>query len=212
MEKIYAQYGCGLSAPIEWINFDVSPTLRVQKIPIIGSILKNQLNTVFPNNVKYGNIISGLPLNEDSCQGVYCSHTLEHLALNDLRLALRNTFKILKPKGVFRCVLPDLEFVTRKYLKDLENGDSSASLKFMGSDTLLGVTKRPEGVKGIIVFFLGNSNHLWMWDFNSLSEELKSVGFKYVRRCEFNDCSDEKFKLVEDESRFENSLAIECSK
>ena len=38
MKKKYVQYGCGLSAPNEWINFDVSPTLRIQKIPIIGSL------------------------------------------------------------------------------------------------------------------------------------------------------------------------------
>ena len=44
MTKIYVQYGCGLSAPKEWINFDVSPTLRIQKTPILGSILKSKLN------------------------------------------------------------------------------------------------------------------------------------------------------------------------
>ena len=26
--NIYVQYGCGLCAPKEWVNFDVSPTLR----------------------------------------------------------------------------------------------------------------------------------------------------------------------------------------
>ena len=42
MKKIYVQYGCGLAAPKEWMNFDGSPTLRVQQIPIIGALLKKQ--------------------------------------------------------------------------------------------------------------------------------------------------------------------------
>ncbi len=88
MTKIYIQYGCGLSAPKEWTNFDVSPTLRIQKLPIIGAILKSSLNTSFPKNVQYGDIINGLPVKENSCDGLYCSHTLEHLSLNDYILDL----------------------------------------------------------------------------------------------------------------------------
>lgn len=98
MTKIYVHYGCGLSAPKEWINFDVSLTLRIQKIPIIGQIIKHKLNTVFPENVRYGDTIKGLPIDENSCDGIYCSHTLEHLSLQDFRIALKNTRKILKRK------------------------------------------------------------------------------------------------------------------
>ena len=44
---------------------------------------------------------------------------------------------------------------------------------------------------------LGNSKHLWMWDYYSLSEELREVGFLDIRRCEFNDSSDEMFLKVD---------------
>src|SRR5436190_6115031 len=115
MVKLYVQYGCGLSAPAGWKNFDVSPTLRLQKIPFLGKLLKRNSKTVFPENVQYGDIIKQLPVAENSCDGVYCSHTLEHLSLNDCRISLRNTYKILKPKGIFRCVVPDLEMAARAY-------------------------------------------------------------------------------------------------
>jgi SAM-dependent methyltransferase len=211
MEKIYVQYGCGLSAPKEWINFDVSPTLRIQKIPLIGSILKNNLNTTFPSNVRYGDIIKGLPINEISVDGIYCSHTLEHLSLQDLRRALENTFKVLKKGGIFRCVLPDLEFESRLYIKDIDDGNILASINFMNR-TLLGIKERPRGLRGLLSSFYGNSHHLWMWDYKSLAEELKQVGFTQIRACKFNDCEDEMFKYVEDRGRFENALAIECKK
>lgn len=66
-KKLYVQYGRGLSAPIEWKNFDVSPTLRIQKAPLIGGLLKGRLNVVFPSNVLYGDIIKGLPIQDNSC-------------------------------------------------------------------------------------------------------------------------------------------------
>lgn len=208
MSKLYVQYGCGLSAPKEWINFDVSPTLRIQKIPIIGKLIKNWLNIIFPSNVRYGNIITGLPIKDNSCQGVYCSHTLEHLSLVDFRTALKNTYKILEKGGIFRVVVPDLEYPARLYIESLDNGDNLASIKFVGVNTLLGVDKR----KGFWSSLLGSTHHLWMWDSKSLSEELKNVGFSNVRNCKFNDSKNEMFKLVEDEDRFMNVVAIECVK
>ncbi|MCB0428967.1 MAG: hypothetical protein KDD54_02555 [Flavobacteriales bacterium] len=72
----YVQYGCGLSAPEKWLNFDASPTLRIQKIPVLGQILRKKLNVVFPDNVIYGDIVKGLPIEVDSCEGVYCSHVV----------------------------------------------------------------------------------------------------------------------------------------
>jgi len=209
----YVQYGCGLCAPSEWVNYDASPTLLLQKLPLVGPLLKNQLNVVFPENVRFGDIIKGLPDVEDnSCSGVYSSHTLEHLSLADFRQALRNTYRILRPDGIFRLVVPDLEVAVRNYLDMLEHGQSDASLKFIGTDTLLGQFERPRGLKGYLTTVLGNSHHLWMWDFASMSKELAEAGFLDIRRCQFNDSTDPMFSFVEDPSRFENALAIECRK
>ena len=58
----------------------------------------------------------------------------------------------------------------------------------------------------------GNAHHLWMWDHYSLSAELTKAGFKEVRKAQFNDSSDEMFKLVEDITRFESAVALECRK
>lgn len=210
-KKLYVQYGCGLSAPVEWKNFDVSPTLRIQRIPIIGILIKTKLNIVFPSNVLYGDIIKGLPIKDNSCDGIYCSHTLEHLSLDDFRTALKNSYKIMKRGAIFRCIVPDLEWAAKKYVKNLDNGDNKASLEFI-NNTLLGIKKRPRGIKGVINSFFGNSHHLWMWDHKSLSLELKKIGFKDIRKCKFNDCEDVMFQLVEDEERFVNAVCIECRK
>lgn len=211
MSKKYVQYGCGLSAPEQWINYDASPTLQIQKAPLIGGLLKSNLNTEFPSNVLFGDIIKGLPEEVNSVDGLYCSHTLEHLALNDMRRALANSYAILRKGGIFRCVVPDLEYAAREYIKRLDAGDETASMFFM-QDTLLGVENRPRGAKGMVSSYFGNSHHLWMWDRKSLARELINAGFIEVRECGFNDSEDPMFRHVEDPSRFVNAVALECRK
>ena len=205
------QFGCGLCAPVEWENYDASPTLRIQKLPVIGTLLSNKLNVQFPENVFYGDITNGLPVEENSCDGVYSSHTLEHLSFDDFRKALRNVYKILKPDGVFRCVIPDLEAAARQYLTDVEINKPEASINFM-QNTLLGKEKRERGFKSLAKALFGNSHHLWMWDRISLKNELINAGFKKVRECHFNDSEDEMFKFVEDPDRFVKAVAMECKK
>jgi predicted SAM-dependent methyltransferase len=86
---------------------------------------------VFPPNVRYGDIVKGLPVHAGSAAGVYASHVLEHLALDDLRTALRNTSAMLQAGGVFRLVVPDLEQLVHYYLARLERRDRESSNWFM---------------------------------------------------------------------------------
>lgn len=213
-DQSFVQYGCGFSNPKEWINYDNSPSILVQRIPVFGSLIKKILRTSFPDNIKYGDIIKGLPVQPDSCDAVYCSHTLEHLSLENCRKAIKNTRKILKEGGVFRCVVPDLEYCAREYIKNVDNGDLNASIKFVGEDTLLGIEKQKrEGFRDFVISFMGVSfNHLWMWDYLSLSEELRKCGFKEIRRADFNDSEIKEFIFVEHPDRFKNAVAIECKK
>lgn len=209
-------YGCGLDAPISWENFDVSPTLRIQKIPLLGHLATRYFHNVdFPEHVRYGDIVKGLPnIQENSCGAVYCSHTLEHLSLADFRIALKNTFTMLVPGGIFRCVVPDLEFAARKYVSALDSVDSSTSIASYAflNETLLGKKVRPRGLKAAAQLMLGNSNHLWMWDHFSLGNEIRNVGFSDVRNAVFNDSENGAFIEVENKARFQNAVAIEARK
>lgn len=201
------QYGCGHSPAPGWRNFDASPTLRFERVPIIGLMwTKNAVR--FPPNVEYGDIVKGLPVSSGTCSRVYCSHVLEHLSLDDLRRALRNTHLILKPGGVFRLVLPDLEYLIRRYLAD---ASPDAALKMM-RESGLGLESRPRGLFATAKVFFGNSRHLWMWDYRALSIELENAGFISIRRAEIGDSEDPAFSAAEDASRWLHCLGIECRK
>lgn len=207
--SLYVQYGCGFSAPKNWKNYDASPTLRFERTWLIGKLYKKNSHP-FPENVLYGDIVKGLPEQKNTCDGVYCSHVLEHLPYQDFQTALKNTYRILKPGGIFRCVVPDLKFAIEKYLKDYGTVENPAS-DFMRR-TLLGKEKRSKGFIGVVKDYAGNSKHLWMWDEKSLVSELEKSGFKNCRICFFNDSKDEHFKFVEEANRFNEAIAIECTK
>lgn len=201
----YVQYGCGFSAPPGWLNYDASPTLRFERLPIIGGLYTRN-KTRFPESVRYGDIVSGLPISKGSSDGIYCSHVLEHLSLNDFRTALKNTHEYLRPGGVFRLVLPDLEYCLEQYLN---NKSSDSALLFM-RETYLGHENRTKGFMGFIIAWLGNSQHLWMWDYKSIALELKNAGFVDIRRASLGDSADPMFQEVEDKSRWDNCLGVEC--
>lgn len=207
---LYVQYGCGWSAAPGWLNFDSSPTLRIERIPLVGKTLSSALKgnpEPFPDDVRYGDIVKGLPVSDDSCVGVYCSHVLEHLSLEDCRKALANTKRILRFGGTFRFVLPDLAFYARQYVSG--DGPDSA-LEFMRV-TLLGEQSRRRGVRGIVGELIGNSRHRWMWDYSSLERELREQGFEGIKRVEFGDSADPMFCRVERQERWRDCLGIECS-
>lgn len=217
----FVHYGSHTTGPDTWLNFDASPTLRLQRLPLIGSIIRQNLPShrpVFPPTVEYGDIVQGLPIQEGQCRAVYCSHILEHLALEECRVALRHTYKYLEPGGFFRFAMPDLKALASAYLS--YEGDDAAH-RFM-ERAWLGKQTRPRSPATRLISSLGNAAHLWMWDYASMQMELTQQGFVDIRRAEYNDSAEPRFADVEDKSRWEERgfddtgvipcLGVECRK
>jgi hypothetical protein len=213
-DATFVQFGCGWCAPSSWTNYDKSPTLRWERIPILGSIFtKNEKR--FPPSVQYGDIVKGLPHSEGSVNAVYASHVLEHLALDDFRIALRRVYTMIKPSGTFRLVVPDLKWRAASYLENFSLATKDASGKFM-RDCHLGVESGPKKSLELLSVLFGGSAHLWMWDELSMADELSSAGFVSVRRCAMGDAQEPEFLDVEDHGRFFDrghpELAMEAKK
>lgn len=206
MQGEYVQYGCSMCAPEGWLNFDASPTLRAQRWPVIG-ILARRVRAVFPSHARYGDILKGLPVPDSSCAAVYCSHVLEHLALQDCRRALANTLRILAPGGRFRFVMPDLQTYAREYLA---NTSPDAAHQFMRAAILGQETRDRNPWKILAKQWLSHQEHRWMWDYKSMEAELKNVGFERIRPAMFGDSQDPRFAAVEEKYRWDRSLGMEC--
>lgn len=205
---MYVHYGCSyLCAPKEWENFDASFTLRFEKLPFIGKrYTKNGQR--FPENVRYGDIVRGLPIPNGKAEAAYASHVLEHLTLTEFHKALENTFRMLRPGGIFRTVVPDLEHLAQEYLNGLQTEQPFANIEFLRK-TCLGCEERPKTPIRLLTESLRTSKHLWMWDRRSMPAVLKQHGFVDIRLCSFGDNSDPMFSLVENSSRFQHAVAVE---
>jgi Methyltransferase domain len=212
-ESRYLQFGCGCCAPEGWRNFDASPSLRLQRLPVIGSLFAGLLRRAlhlppFPRTAECGDVVIGLPVPEGFFRVVYCSHVLEHLSLDELRRCLRNVHRYLCDGGIFRLVMPDLAILVERYRS---SSDPAAAMTFL-RDSGLGVGERPRSVRGMLSSMFGHSRHLWLWDFQSISLELRNAGFTDIRRAVRGDSADDLFADVEDEERWTEVLGVECRK
>ena len=100
--------GCGESFHADWANYDCTPVTDAVR----------QIDLGRP-----------LPFTESSCEVCYMSHVLEHLPRQRVPILLAEVFAALKPGGILRVVVPDLENIARLYLSELEAaaaGDRSA--------------------------------------------------------------------------------------
>jgi predicted SAM-dependent methyltransferase len=213
--KKYVQYGAGNRSVKSWINFDSSPTLRIQKMPILGFFLRSKLNCKFDEDIFYGDIVKGLPIRSESVDGLFCSHILEHLSLDDFSTALKNSFSYLKPGAIFRIIVPDLEIYVNEYRKLLssKNPDirSGAAISFL-KGTHLGAVHSRSTLSSRLNEALGNNKHQWMWDYPSLKRSLINEGFVNVRKFNISNSEDPMFLLPERKYQFNYALAVECRK
>ena len=95
--------GCGDVFHPAWINLDV--------LPVSAGV--RRLDARRP-----------LPFADGTVDAVYHSHVLEHLTSEEAELFLRECFRVLRPGGVVRVVVPDLAGIARAYLDALRSADS----------------------------------------------------------------------------------------
>jgi ubiquinone/menaquinone biosynthesis C-methylase UbiE len=91
--------GCGSVFHPDWVNLDVLPqTKEVQSYDIRDT----------------------LPFLSQEIDVCYSSHVLEHLSREQAKSFLTDCDRVLKPGGIIRIVVPDLEMIARTYLQCLE--------------------------------------------------------------------------------------------
>lgn len=104
--------GCGATFHADWTNLDTSPVAP----GIIGHDLRRRL-----------------PFAEATFDAVYGSHVLEHLEPSAAGMLLQDCLRVLKPEGIVRLAVPDLESIARLYVAALEGalaGDREAEMRY----------------------------------------------------------------------------------
>jgi predicted SAM-dependent methyltransferase len=95
--------GCGsrFSKGKEWTNIDIVSTGE--------GVIAHNLRT-------------GIPYPDGTFDLVYHSHVLEHIPKQQADAFIRECVRVLKPGGILRVAIPDLEQISRNYMRLMEAG------------------------------------------------------------------------------------------
>ncbi len=205
--------GCGIktSDKPNVVNIDWSPYLRVSKSRV-GSFLaplvldKSRLKRFrsIPQNIMVANLAKGIPFGDETVDVVYHSHVLEHLDRPVALAFLKEAFRVLKPGGIIRIVVPDIEMLTRAYLDHLELCKKEPSAILNHEDYLAPMieqcvrreadgTAHQTGMRRYVENrLLGDARqrgetHQWMYDRFILQAALQRAGYRDTQVCRFDE-------------------------
>lgn len=104
--------GCGRRFHPAWTNIDLES---------------------YDPNVAEHDITKGLPYGDNQFDAVYHSHVLEHLEPRDGEKLLSECYRVLRPGGVLRIVVPNLEQIATLYLnyhREAWAGETGAAVNY----------------------------------------------------------------------------------
>jgi len=172
-------WGCGDHLGAGWINSDAK---RAPGIDLVADIR------------------AGLPLDEGSIDYAVSVHALPELSYREQLPALRELLRVLRPGGVLRLVLPDLDRAIDAY-REGRQGHFQVPAGEAGSDGGRFISH---------ILWFGYSRTLFTADF--AAELLERAGFERVERRSYRRTGSAFGEIVELDNREEESLYMEARK
>ena len=172
-------WGCGSHVAVGWINSDIKESPEIDLV---------------------ADISRGLPLSDNSIEYAVSVHALPELQYEALVPALQELNRVLKPGGVLRLVLPDLEKAITAYIA----GDHEYFDLVAENASSLG------GKLVTQILWYGYSRSLFTEDF--ISELLDKAGYVDLATCSPHETSSRFPGIVELDNRESESLYIEAVK
>jgi SAM-dependent methyltransferase len=173
-------WGCGSNIEKGWINVDRRDNLRGLDINC--------------------DIRDGLPLEDDSIDYIASMMALQEVPYDSLVPVLSELRRVLKPDGVLRLGLPDLERLVAAY----QGGDRDfflipdEDMKSLGGKFIL------------MTIWYGYTRTLFVWEF--AEEMILRAGFSAVRRSSYRQTESPYPGIVELDNREPETLFVEAVK
>jgi len=206
----------GPASTNSWINFDSGVLPLLSKFPAVRrllvrfGLLPEFYNEDWPK-IRLVDISKKLPLSDDSVDFVYCSQALEHFEYWQTENILGEMHRILKPGGIVRVSVPDIDKMVQLYLKENKNDLSEAARNL----NLLWWGHEKDVKPGNFLIKLSHRfirPHQWHYNKTAMGQLLKKVGFRKVTPRPFRMGQVPGLKGVELEIHRDHSLFLEAAK
>jgi SAM-dependent methyltransferase len=162
-----------------WVNTDVTPHLLVARVPGLARAL-HRLGAIDDRRyaqhregtfraLRYLDVTRRFRFADETFECAYASHLLEHLHADQAEHCLREVRRVLRPDGIVRIAVPDLDQEVARY-------DPADPDRF-----LWGIYQgRGRSAKRAV-------RHWWHYNARSLEALLRRVGFREIERREYRE-------------------------
>lgn len=182
MTSLRLNVGCGATPTPGWLNLDNSWTIRAVHRASLGMVFRaagllrgkqDYIAAIREYDIRWADATNHLPVEDGTAEVVYTSHMVEHLTRAEATRFFDEALRALKPGGILRVAVPDIDYHVSLYR---EHGDANRfieGLHMSGDRPASWVGK----VKQVLV---GERQHHWMYNGQTLSSELEQAGFAKV--------------------------------
>jgi SAM-dependent methyltransferase len=123
-KRVLLHLGCGpFVEPTRWIDCDGSWNARVNSWPKPLAILLRRIakkagggQRPLPEHIQYFDLRKRFPFADESVDAIYAAHVWEHLTMSVAEHATAECYRVLKPGGMLRLVVPNLRDAVVNYL------------------------------------------------------------------------------------------------
>jgi len=165
------------------------------------------------------NEFSGFDIASHSIEGIYASHTFEHVSMFKIDRLWEDCARVLKPNCCMRIIVPDVVKSMREYFSGNEDFELFRSRKANNPSWTIF-----ECLKADFISKSGQENllsstglaHQNAWDFETMREQLLRCGFSRVNRSGFKqsdyDCFDFEGSYESEANHEYRSMYVEAVK
>jgi SAM-dependent methyltransferase len=157
-----------------WHNTDVTPHIFISRVPFAAALLhavgtisderyRQHREGIF-RRVHFLDATKRFPFDDNSLDAVYSSQVLQNFSRPEAEYCLKETYRVLKPGGVCRIGVADLDRWIQAY--DPHNPERLVTLLFQ---------PETQGQKNIL---------RWMYNEQSITMLFQTAGFRCITRCE----------------------------
>lgn len=205
--RTMANLGCSGRVCAGWTNIDFSLLVRLGRYRLFckalyrfGILDKARYERMYKlaGEIIVWDLRNGIPFPDKAFDVVYHSHLLEHIDRETAPDFLKECYRVLKPGGRLRIVVPDFELLSRRYIELISKIDSGEKVLVGNAKQLESAVaamidqmvtrvprdraERPALIRLLEHLFVGDTAnngamHRWMYDRYSLRSILEQAGY-----------------------------------